>query len=142
VLGGMFGYGIGWFGGRPILQRLFSAQKIANVKRLYDKYNAWATGIAGLTPLPYKIFTIGGGTFGVNFKVFVLASIIGRSLRFFAVAGLIFWIGEPAKLFIAKYLNVLSIAFVVLLVGSFLIFGKWLQRSTDDAGGAEVETDA
>ncbi len=104
-------------------------RKIAAVKKLYDRYNAWATGIAGLTPIPYKIFTIAGGTFEINFKIFVVASILARSARFFAVAGLIWWIGEPAKLFIEEYLNVLSIAFVVLLVGSFWLINRGLQRT-------------
>lgn len=129
VLGGMLGYGIGFVGGRPVLHRMFSEQKIAAVKKLYDRYDAWATGIAGLTPIPYKIFTIAGGTFEINFKIFVVASILARSARFFAVAGLIWWIGEPAKLFIEKYLNVLSIAFVVLLVGSFWLINRGLQRT-------------
>ncbi len=129
VLGGMLGYGIGYVGGRPLLHRMFSPKKIARVKALYDKYNAWATGIAGLTPLPYKIFTIAGGTFEVNFRIFALASALARSARFFLVAGLIYWLGEPAKRFIEEYLNVLSIAFVVLLIGSFWLVGRWLERA-------------
>jgi len=132
ILGGILGYGIGYVGGRPVLHKMFSERKIARVKGLYDKYNAWATGIAGLTPLPYKIFTIAGGTFEVNFKIFLLASVAARSARFFAVAGLIFWIGEPAKLFIEKYLNVLSIAFVVLLGGSFWLVSRWLENREED----------
>ena len=46
------------------------------VEKLYDRYNAWATGIAGLTPIPYKLFTISGGAFKINFKVFMLASLV------------------------------------------------------------------
>lgn len=121
VLGGMVGYGIGFYGGRPVLQRLFSSDKIAAVEALYDRFNAWATGIAGLTPIPYKIFTIAGGAFAVNFRIFVLASIISRGLRFLVVAGLIYFYGEPVKAFLEKYLNILSILFVVLLV-----LGYWL----------------
>ncbi len=119
VLGGMGGYAIGYYGGRPILKRLFSEAKVNAVERLYDRYNAWATGIAGLTPLPYKIFTIGGGAFAINFKIFVIASIISRSLRFFIVAGLFYFYGEPIKEMIDKYLNVLSVVFVLLLIGGY-----------------------
>ena len=46
---------------------MFPREKVKAVERLYDKYNAWATGIAGLTPLPYKLFTISGGAFAINF---------------------------------------------------------------------------
>ena len=63
VLGGMAGYGIGYYGGRPLVKRLFKPEKVRAVERLYERYNAWATGIAGLTPLPYKLFTISGGAF-------------------------------------------------------------------------------
>jgi membrane protein YqaA with SNARE-associated domain len=124
VLGGMLGYAIGFYGGRPVLQRLFNQQKIAAVERYYDRYNAWATGIAGLTPLPYKLFTISGGAFAINFKVFVVASILARSLRFFAVAALINLFGEPAKQLIDKHLGWLSIAFVILLIAGFWVVGK------------------
>ncbi len=121
VTGGILGYGIGYYGGRPVLKKFFKPQKIRAVESLYDRYNAWATGIAGLTPLPYKLFTVSGGAFAINFKIFVVASIIARSLRFFAVAGLIYFFGESIKAFIDRYLGVLSIAFVVLL-----ILGYWL----------------
>ena len=129
VLGGMAGYGIGYWGGRPLVYRLFSDSKVQAVERYYERWNAWATGIAGLTPLPYKIFTIAGGACAIDFKVFVLASVVSRSLRFFAVAGLIYAFGEPIQAFIDKYLNLLSIAFVVLLVAGFLLVGRGLKRA-------------
>ena len=132
VLGGMVGYGIGYYGGRPLLKRLFRARKIEAVEMLYDRFNAWATGIAGLTPLPYKIFTVSGGVFAINFKVFVIASILARGLRFFVVAALMYVYGEPVKAFIERYLNVLSIAFVVLL-----ILGYWLVSHVFARTGAD-----
>ena len=128
VLGGMAGYALGYYGGRPLLKRLFSPEKIRAVEKLYDRYNAWATGIAGLTPLPYKLFTISGGAFAINFKIFVLASIVSRTLRFTVVAGIIYLYGEAAKLWIEKYLNVLSIAFVILLILGFWLIGRGAKR--------------
>lgn len=132
VLGGMAGYAIGYYGGRPLLKRLFRARKVQAVEALYDRYNAWATGIAGLTPLPYKIFTVSGGVFAIDFKVFVIASILARGLRFFVVAGLMYVYGEPVKAFIERYLNVLSIAFVAIL-----ILGYWLASHVFARAGAE-----
>jgi len=134
VLGGMAGYGIGYWGGRPLVYRLFSHEKVEAVGRYYDRWNAWATGIAGLTPLPYKLFTISGGAFAINFRIFVLASAISRSARFFAVAGLIYLFGTPIQAFIDKYLNLLSIAFVVLLLGGFLLVGHGMRGSGKRAG--------
>lgn len=124
VLGGVAGYGIGWAGGRPILKRLFNSQRLEKVSAYYDRYNAWAVGIAGLTPIPYKLFTVSGGAFRINFKIFVFASIVSRSLRFFAVALIIRWLGESAKIFIERNLGWLSIAFVILLVAGFWLVGR------------------
>ncbi len=135
VLGGMAGYGIGFYGGRPLLRRLFREERIRAVEVYYDRYNAWATGIAGLTPLPYKLFTLSGGAFAINFKIFVLASVLSRSLRFFGVAALIYAFGEPVKRFIDQYLDLLSIAFVILLVAGFWLVGRGFGRAGGRAGG-------
>lgn len=135
VLGGMFGYGIGLYGGRPLLYRLFRESKIHAVERLYDRYNAWATGIAGLTPIPYKIFTISGGAFKINFRVFVLASIASRGLRFMAEGVLLFFFGAPIRDFIYTWFNWLSVAFVVLLVGGFWLvhrLGRHAHRRSEE----------
>ena len=133
VLGGMAGYALGYYGGRPLLMRMFPHDKVENVERYYEKYNAWAIGIAGLTPLPYKIFTISAGAFAINFKVFVVASIISRTTRFMVVAGLIYVLGEPAKLFIDKYLNILMIAFVVLLIAGFWLIGRGAAKASNSS---------
>jgi membrane protein YqaA with SNARE-associated domain len=129
VLGGIAGYALGYFGGRPLLLKMFDAEKVQAVQRYYDKYNAWATGIAGLTPLPYKLFTISGGAFAINFKVFLIASAISRTARFMMVAGLIYVLGDTAKTFIEEYLNVLTIAFVVLLVLGFWFIGRSARKA-------------
>ncbi len=135
VLGGMFGYGIGLYGGRPLLYRIFKETKIHAVERLYDRYNAWATGIAGLTPIPYKIFTIAGGAFKINFRVFVLASIASRGLRFMAEGVLLYFFGAPIRDFIYTWFNWLSVAFVVLLVGGFWLvhrLGRQAHRRSEE----------
>jgi membrane protein YqaA with SNARE-associated domain len=131
ILGGALGYAIGLYGGRPLLYRFFNATRIQAVERLYDRYNAWATGIAGLTPIPYKVFTIAGGAFKINFKIFVIASAISRSLRFMAEGALLYFFGSSIREFLFHWFNWLSIAFVVLLVGGFWFlhrFGRHAQR--------------
>ena len=133
VLGGGLGYAIGLYGGRPLLYRVFSEHKIHAVEKLYDRYNAWATGIAGLTPIPYKVFTIAGGAFKINFKVFVLASIVSRSLRFMTEGVLLYFFGAPIRDFLYTYFNWLSIAFVVVLVGGFWLIHRYGRRAASTA---------
>ena len=126
----MLGCAIGYFGGRPLLLRMFDHRRIEAVQRYFDRYNAWATGIAGLTPLPYKLFTISGGAFAINFRVFVLASVVSRSARFFLVAALMYWLGDTAKQFIEDYLGVLTIAFVILLILGFWVIGRGARNAS------------
>jgi membrane protein YqaA with SNARE-associated domain len=125
VAGGILGYliGMGLMGtvGSRILRFYGAESKWESIKRLFDRYDAWAVVIAGFTPIPYKIFTIAAGAFRIRFGTFVIASIIGRAGRFFLVAGLIYFYGEVIRAFIDRYFNLLSVAFIVLLVLGFLL---------------------
>lgn len=124
VLGGCFGYLIGWQFmasiGSPIVDFYGLGAKVEYIGALYNKYDAWAVAIAGFTPIPYKVFTIAAGAFKINFSVFVLASLVSRSARFFIVGGLIYIFGSKIQGFIDKYFNILAIAFTVLLVLGFV----------------------
>ena len=125
TLGGCFGYLIGWQFMAGIGEWIISfyglGQKFNYIKELYINYDAWAIGIAGFTPIPYKVFTIAAGAFNINFSVFFIASIVSRSARFFLVGGLIYFFGPGIQKFIDKYFNLLVVAFTVLLVTGFVI---------------------
>ncbi len=132
ILGAMCGYAIGFFlwqntaGEYTALAQfffnhVFSVEAFERVGALYERYNFWIVFTAGFTPLPYKIFTITGGLFHINFPMFLIASICSRGLRFFLIAGLIWRFGAPIKSFIDRYFNLLAVAFTVLLVGSFFL---------------------
>jgi membrane protein YqaA with SNARE-associated domain len=127
VVGGVLGYAIG-AGAWTLLQDWFfayvpgvSPESFASVQALYERYDFWAVFLAGLTPIPYKVFTLSSGVFSINFGVFVLASVLSRGLRFFVVAGLIYRFGQPITRFIDRYFNLLALAFGALLVGGFLL---------------------
>jgi membrane protein YqaA with SNARE-associated domain len=125
LLGGCFGYFIGWqfmaSVGDPIIRFYGLTEKYEYIRALYRQYDAWAVGIAGLTPIPYKVFTITAGAFRINFIVFLIASAVSRSARFFAVAGLIYLFGPKIQPFIDRYFNALAIAFVILLILGFVL---------------------
>ncbi|MEW6672584.1 MAG: YqaA family protein [Thermodesulfobacteriota bacterium] len=130
VLGGCFGYLIGWrfmelIGNKIIILYNFS-DKFNYIKELYQDYGAWAVGVAGFTPIPYKVFTITAGAFDINFLVFLFASLISRSARFFLVGGLIYKFGPAIQSFIEKYFNILAIAFTVLLITGFIAIKYFL----------------
>ena len=130
VTGGAFGYAIGRFGGRPVLERLVSKNNINRVHTAFDRYEVWAIAVAGFTPIPYKIFTISAGAFYINFPKFIVVSAISRGARFFLVAGTLQIFGPAMKQFIEEYFNALTILFFVLLIGGFYIVRHFAKRQT------------
>jgi len=141
VIGGVLGYLIGHYAFELIGEKFLSltaslsgtdademlavTQYWFNEKELFGmKFGVWAVGIAGFTPIPYKVFTIAAGFFSMAFLPFLIASAVSRSLRFFVVAGLIGLLyrkyGDRIRQFIDKYFNLLAIAFVLLLVLGFV----------------------
>ncbi len=98
----------------------FSDESFIKIKSLYDEYNFMIVFTAGFTPIPFKLFTISAGAFDINFLLFIFASTVSRSARFFLVAFLIKKYGDPIKSFIDKYFNLLAIGFTILLFGGFV----------------------
>ena len=125
VLGGCFGYLIGWQFMAAIGDRIVAlyglTEKVAYIEAMYNQYDAWAVAIAGFTPIPYKVFTIAAGAFKINFPVFVIASMLSRSARFFIVGGLIRVFGEKIQAVIEKYFDILVVVFTILLIGGFVV---------------------
>lgn len=132
VLGGMAGYAIGWgLWGQVDLFFFdyipgFHEDGFLRVQEIYQQYDFWFVFIAAFTPVPYKVVTISAGAFGLNFFMFTVATVIGRSARFFLVAGLLRLFGAPVQKIIDKWFNALTIAFVILLVLGFYVIKVWL----------------
>ena len=129
VLGGYFGYAIGVFGfeviARPLLEFYGYMDNFHKFENYYHEFGAWIVFGAGITPFPYKIITIASGVVRLDLIVFTIASILARGIRFYLIAWLLKRFGEPMKTFIEKNLNILSILFLLLLIGGFAII-KWL----------------
>lgn len=146
VIGAALGYGIGHFmwispDGTPtaiadfFYDHIFSVESFNNIGSLYDRFNFWIVFTAGFTPLPFKLFTVAGGMFDINFVMFIIASIVARGMRFFLIGWLIWKFGAPIKVFIDKYFNLLASLFTVMLIGftalAFWLFGSGDTDSTD-----------
>ncbi|MBT3180562.1 MAG: DedA family protein [Candidatus Marinimicrobia bacterium] len=134
IIGALIGYGIGhfvWWSNDSTFSKFaqfffdhipgFSIHGFDKIKLLYDEYSFMIVFTAGFTPIPFKLFTISAGAFDINFMMFILASIVSRSARFYLVAGLIKLYGEPIREFIDKYFNILALAFTFLLIGGFIL---------------------
>lgn len=124
VLGGMFGYALGYYLyegiGKPLLDFYGYADKFTDFQGRYNEWGAWIVFMAGVTPFPYKVITIASGVTHLDLTTFTIASVLARGLRFFVVAALLWWIGPPIRAFIEKRLGLVFTVFVVLLVGGFV----------------------
>jgi membrane protein YqaA with SNARE-associated domain len=129
VLGGIVGYLIGAFlfdqVAEPILAFYGYAEKFEAFRELFNEWGWWIVFGAGITPFPYKVITIASGATGLSLPVFVVASIVGRGIRFFLVAVLLYVLGPPVRAFIEQRLGL-----VLGLVAAFGIAGflaiRWL----------------
>jgi len=125
VVGGVFGYLIGYFlfesVGKLIINALGYWEYFEIVGKWYASNAFLAILGAAFTPIPYKVFTIAAGFWKISLLVMLVASVIGRPLRFFIVATLIYFFGAKVKVFIDKYFNWLSLLFFVLLVLGFVV---------------------
>ena len=134
VLGAIIGYSIGkwlWYIELGTFSNFaefffknipgFSYDAFSRIKILYDEYNFLIIFTAGFTPIPFKLFTISAGAFDLNLSLFILASTVSRSARFFLVSYLIKIFGDPVKELIDKYFNLLAILFTVLLISGFIL---------------------
>ena len=125
VLGGILGYAIGYFFYNSVgiyIVDFYHLESSFNIfESYYKEFGILIVLGAGITPFPYKFITIASGVFGLNIFLFIIVSIIGRGLRFYLIAILLYFFGEKIKLIIDKYFNILTIVFFILLVGSVFI---------------------
>ncbi len=123
-LGGVGGYYLGYFGGKPLAERLFGREKLARVHRLFMAYESLVILIAGFTPIPYKVFTVTSGVLFASLKKLFIFSLVGRGLRFFLEAGFIYFYGEAVQKFIIRNVNIISLFVGVVVVVAFLVYRR------------------
>jgi len=125
ILGGIIGYYLGYFFMDTLGQKIIAfygvEDKYLFLQRLYQQYQVWAVGIAGFTPVPYKLCTLTAGAFKISLLPFVLISILSRGARFYLIAGLLYWKGEQARVFLEKRFNWLLIIGLILGLGLYIV---------------------
>ncbi|MBO0764743.1 MAG: DedA family protein [Hyphomicrobiaceae bacterium] len=125
VLGGAVGYAIGYFLYETVGQWLINLYGLAAeakaFRAAYNDWGLWFILVKGLTPIPYKLVTIASGAAAFDFWTFLAASVVTRGARFFLVAALLRWFGEPIRGFIERRLTLVTTAFLVCLIGGFVV---------------------
>jgi len=130
TLGGLIGYYLGLKGGRAIARKLFSEKILIKGEVYFKEYGVWAVFISAFSPIPYKVFTILSGITRLNLVGFLIASIIGRGLRFFGEAILIIYMGEKVLEFLDRNFELITLS-VSLLIFLFLIFRRIRNRKSN-----------
>ena len=124
VLGGLLGYAIGYFlydsVGLPILKFYGREGALDGFIQFVHDWGVPAVILKGMTPIPYKVVTIAAGVAKMNLPAFIGASIIARGMRFYLVAGLLYFFGEPIRTYIEKHLTLVTTVFVAVLIGGFV----------------------
>ncbi len=131
VAGSVLGAVLGWYIGYALWGAVgdffykyvpgVTPENFALVEAKYNYWGFWAVALAAFTPIPYKVFTIAAGVFGLGLPTLLLASVLGRSARFFSVAACMFFFGPSVKGLIDKYFGLATILFTVLLIGGFVL---------------------
>jgi len=125
VAGGLLGYAIGYFLfdaiGRPILEFYKAMDRYETLKAGFQEWGVWIIVLKGMTPIPYKLITIASGVAQFDLGLFIAASIVSRSLRFFLLAALLWHFGDAARHFIERRLMLVTTVFAVTLVGGFVV---------------------
>lgn len=129
ILGGVFGYTIGFRVGRPFLTHLFKAERSQKVESLFLRYGGWAIAIGGLTPIPYKIFAIMSGIFRMPIFTFITTSAIARSIHFFSGALLLMFFGPKVADYLHHSFSMTMLVIIGIVVIVLLLFWhtRWIQ---------------
>lgn len=124
VVGGFFGYAIGFFLfetiGKWVIDLYGLQGGFAQFQEQFNKWGLWIILIKGMTPIPYKLITIASGAAHFNLAIFAAASLVTRGLRFYLVATLLYFFGEPIRTFIEKHLTLVTTGAVALIVAGFV----------------------
>lgn len=119
VVGGIAAYFVGMFFygyvGEPLVRFYGIQDEVTYLGTLFKDHVFATILLASISPIPYKVFTISAGLFSVNLVSFILASIIGRSLRFFTVAYISNRYGVKAKQVLLQQQKLMAKVFFILL---------------------------
>ena len=129
VLGGIFGYMLGLFGMElvdPWLQQSAYQANYLQIVQWFKEYGIWIVFIAGFSPIPYKLFTIAAGVMQMPFLPFVVASALGRGMRFFLVSGIMYYKGEGLKAKLRLYVDVIGWSLLGLIIIGFILVKWWV----------------
>ncbi|WP_376697207.1 YqaA family protein [Wenzhouxiangella sp. EGI_FJ10305] len=128
VVGGLFGYLIGWLAIEailPLIEEVGYIDAYESAVEAFENYGVWFVMLAGFTPIPFKIITIAGGALGTPMLGFILGSVVGRGARFYLVSGIIWAGGERAADLLREWVDLLGWLVIAAAAVGGLIWWLW-----------------
>ncbi len=82
VIGSLGGYGIGFYAGRPAIEKFAKPSLSRKLDELISRYGDTGVFIAAVSPIPYKLLAWTAGAGRMDIRTFLSAGIFGRGIRF------------------------------------------------------------
>ncbi len=128
TIASVIGAAVGWIIGASFfntagvwLLDVYGVQdQFAEIAAQFNERGIWIVLAAGFTPIPFKVITIASGATGLSIYVLLTASLVARGARFFLLAALLRWFGEPVKAIIEKHFGLVTTVVALLFVGGFV----------------------
>ncbi len=129
VAGAVVGYYVGLKGGRPALRRLIGESSLNRVDSFYQRYGVMAVGLAALTPIPFKVFTVTAGIFRLrDLRGFIVASLIGRAARFIPEAALLMIYGRAILDYLVSQFELFTILLGAIFIAVYGLYRYFSRR--------------
>jgi len=142
LLGGIIGWAIGRYGGRPLLERHgrwfhLSPAKLDRAERWFDRWGYLGVLVGRITPVIRSFVSIPAGVFQMSLGLYIVLTLIGSAIWAFALAGAGYALGTSYDGFDHgfRYLEYAVVAGIVFL-GVYLVYrwrsGAKVDQSADD----------
>ena len=125
TVGAAIGYAIGlWLFvliGQPIIDFYGLSAQFATAEQWFIEYGVAIVLLAGFSPIPFKVITISAGAFGLDFILFMLASIASRGARFFLEAAILRWGGQRLRDYVEKHFERMTMLISLIVIAGFVM---------------------
>tara|TARA_B100000586_G_C19976307_1_gene369995 strand:- start:147 stop:731 length:585 start_codon:yes stop_codon:yes gene_type:complete len=120
IIGAIFGYALGYYlfdvVGDWVINTFSNPEQFEQVKQNMQAQGFWFVLTLGIVPIPFQIAMLAAGATKYSIFLFLLATVIARSIRYFALAAVVYYAGNQAERIIQKHKTKALVAISVLVL--------------------------
>ena len=122
LVGALAAYAIGWYQiGDP-----GSSERMMQVGEAYHAGAFWLLATSGYTPIPYLVYTTAAGVYHVPLGPFIAGALVGRTLKYFLLGTLTFYLGPPLRRFLVRHRAIVTAVFVTAAFAGIALLLRWI----------------